>query len=493
MKINKLKSESFKKRGENRSRHNYPSSFIKSMQKDWDEVNQNESSMYFTVHNSYAAQRRSNLSKMFIGDRLIIMAGEYKVRSNDDFYRFRPHTAFAYLTGLGMDLDPGAILVFEPIKIKHKSSKNRFKTHAVTLYIQEMKGRNSDEFFTSSHYGEFWVGKRPSIEDFANATGINTKSLSEFEKNTKKMLLPPNKIRVIGLNDSESDEKLLEACSEMRLIKDKYEISQMREAIRVTKLGFERAIKNLPKAIKSERGERVVAGEFYANAIEFGNGLGYGTISAAGENATTLHWQRNNSKTKEGDLLLLDAGVELDSLYTADITRTIPINGKYTQEQKTIYEIVLKAADAAFKVAKPGNKFRDIHNEAMKVIVEELHKLGILRVEPEVSLSKNGQQHRRWMCHGTSHHLGMDVHDCAYAREHMYLDGVLQEGMIFTIEPGLYFKSDDLLIPEKYRGIGVRIEDNILITKSKAENLSKDIPRNIEHIESWIKVLQKSK
>jgi len=164
------------------------------------------------------------------------------------------------------------------------------------------------------------------------------------------------------------------------------------------------------------------------------------------------------------------------------------VDGEFTDVQRRIYTAVLDAADAAFAVAKPGTRFRDIHAAAMEVIAARLEEWGLLPdgVTAEVSLSPEGQQHRRWMVHGTSHHLGLDVHDCAQARRELYLDGVLEPGMVFTIEPGLYFKADDLAVPEEYRGIGVRIEDDVLVTADGNENLSAALPRRPEDVEAWM-------
>jgi Xaa-Pro aminopeptidase len=229
----------------------------------------------------------------------------------------------------------------------------------------------------------------------------------------------------------------------------------------------------------------VVEGAFFSRARLEGYDLGYETIAASGANACTLHWTRNDGDVKEGDLILVDAGVELDSLYTADVTRTIPVNGKFTPAQKAVYEAVLEAADAAFAIAKPGVKFRDIHNAAMEVIARKVSEFGLIPVSAEEALDPQRQHHRRYMVHGTSHHLGMDVHDCAQARRELYQDGVLEPGMIFTIEPGLYFQKDDLKIPAELRGIGVRIEDDVLVTETGVENLSAALPRTVEGLEAW--------
>jgi Xaa-Pro aminopeptidase len=189
---------------------------------------------------------------------------------------------------------------------------------------------------------------------------------------------------------------------------------------------------------------------------------------------------------KSGDLLLLDAGVEADSLYTADVTRTLPVNGKFTDVQRRIYQAVLDAADAGFAAAQPGAKFRDVHKAAVTVLAERLDEWGLLPVPLAEALAEGGQHHRRWMPHGTSHHLGLDVHDCAQAKRELYLDGVLTEGMVFTIEPGLYFKQEDLAVPEEYRGIGVRIEDDVLMTADGPVSLSAALPREPDEVESWM-------
>ncbi|GHT80704.1 Xaa-Pro aminopeptidase [Actinomycetota bacterium] len=483
-----MAKKSIENRKNARSRSVGTAEFKELMSKNWDKQPALGRGLGadFIPEKHFASLRRAKLSEAFLGDRLIIEAGYPKTRSNDTDYRFRPNTTFIHLTGLGVDFEPGAVLVFDPITIRTKGAKPHH-THICTLYIDPLKGYDSTEFYTSPSRGEFWIGQRPSLADFEEATGIKVKDKAQMKQDLKKPILPPHKTRTIS--QTKTNNKLLEFTSEMRLVKDSYEIDQMRKAIGATKDGFVRVLRNLSHAKTAKRGERIIEGEFFANAIEQGNSLGYETIAAAGEHATTLHWINNNGEVKDGELLLLDAGVELDSLYTADITRTFPINGSFNKWQRDIYQLVLNAADAAFLIAKPGVKFRDIHDKAMEVIAQGLIDLGILKVSLEEALSKKGQQHRRWMCHGTSHHLGIDVHDCAYAREQEYKNGVLKPGMIFTIEPGLYFKSNDLLVPAQYRGIGVRIEDDILITETGAENLSIGIPRAAEHLEAWMKEL----
>ena len=280
--------------------------------------------------------------------------------------------------------------------------------------------------------------------------------------------------------------KFVRDLSELRLVKDPYEVEQLRKAVAATALGFSDVMAELPRIRGHARAERLIDGVFNSRARVEGNTVGYTTIAAAGAHSCILHWTQNDGPALNGDLVLLDAGVEMDSYYTADITRTFPVSGTYTPAQRKVYEAVLEAADAAFAVARPGIRFRDIHDAAMAVIARKTVEWGVVTVSVEQAVEEGNQQHRRYMVHGTSHHLGLDVHDCPQARREMYLDGILEPGMVFTIEPGLYFHPDDLTAPDELRGIGVRIEDNILVTAEGAENLSAAIPRTADDVEAWI-------
>jgi Xaa-Pro aminopeptidase len=283
-----------------------------------------------------------------------------------------------------------------------------------------------------------------------------------------------------------ADAELLRALSEMRLVKDDYEIGQLREAIEITVRGFADIVRSLPEAMAQPKGERVVEMAFDSRARIEGNGVGYDTIAASGDHACTLHWVRNDGAVRDGDLILIDAGVEVGGLYTADVTRTLPVNGTFTDAQREVYEAVLDAADAAIAAVRPGATYKGVHEAAMAVIAARLSGWGLLPGTVEESLGHEGQFHRRWMVHGTSHHLGLDVHDCMQARRERYADATLVAGMVFTIEPGLYFRSDDLLAPPRFRGIGVRIEDDVLVTADGCENLSRLLPRTADEVEAWM-------
>lgn len=187
---------------------------------------------------------------------------------------------------------------------------------------------------------------------------------------------------------------------------------------------------------------------------------------------------------RSGDLLLLDAGVETTTLYTADVTRTLPVNGRYTDLQRKIYDAVYEAQEAGIAAVKPGAAYRDFHDAAQRVLTEKLVEWGLVEGPVERVLELGLQ--RRWTLHGTGHMLGLDVHDCAAARTEHYVNGTLEPGMVLTVEPGLYFQADDLTVPEEYRGIGVRIEDDIVVTDDGNRNLSAGLPRRSDEVEAWM-------
>jgi len=441
-----------------------------------------------------AAARRQRVVDAFPGTRLVIPAGGLKVRSNDTDFRFRPHSAFAWLTGLGSDREPDAVLVIEP-------------DAAATLYFKPRAPRTDPEFYADSRYGEMWVGQRESVEEMAALTGLACAQVSDLDGALVRGL---DTVTVHVVRDADpviteqldaarrsmgvdveaataSDEAFSVWLSEARLIKDAFELAELRQACADTAVGFEAVVADLPEAVRRGRGERWVEGVFGLHARHAGNAVGYDTIAAGGDHANTLHWIRNDGELRPGDLLLMDAGVEAESLYTADITRTLPVSGTFSPAQRKVYTAVLEAQAAGFAAAKPGARFSDVHAAAIAVVAKHLAEWGLLPVTAEESLDKEtGGQHRRWMVHGTSHHLGIDVHDCAQARTENYRDGVLQPGMVITVEPGIYLKATDLLVPEELRGIGVRIEDDIAITEDGCEILSSHLPRDPDEVEAWM-------
>lgn len=440
---------------------------------------------------AFAAARREVVSAAFPGERLVVPAGGFKIRSNDCDYRFRPHSAFVHLTGLGADREPDAVLVLEP--------RPDDDGHDPVLYFKPRAERDDEEFWRNARYGEFWVGVRPSLGEVEIELGLTCRHIDDLADALAKdagtvvtRVVPSvdddvtDLVHTAGGASTDGDSTFAEFLSELRLIKDAYEVEQLELSCRSTAEGFAEVVKALPTAVARGRGERWVEGVFELVARHRGNGVGYDTIAAAGPNACTLHWIRNDGEVRPGELLLLDAGVEADSLYTADVTRTVPVDGRFTPVQRRVYGAVIAAQAAGFAAVKPGNLFSDVHAAASRVIAEKLAELGVLPVTPAESLAPDGGQHRRWMVHGTSHHLGLDVHDCALARQETYHGAVLRPGMVLTVEPGLYFKADDLTVPAELRGIGIRIEDDVLVTEDGYRILSDDVPRDPDMVELWM-------
>lgn len=423
------------------------------------------------------AARREALARAFPSELLIVPTGREKIRANDTTYRFRPGTDFYYLTG---NLEPENVLVLAP---------GADGTHAATLYCEPNPGKTDATFFTDRTKGELWVGPRLGLQQTAQRYGVAAKPLSALAGDVAAAIAhtPYRLLRGLDPRDTavpaqaERDAAFATALSEMRLIKDELEIRELRRAVDATHRGFDDVVRALPTA----RTERTVEGVFNLRAREDGNDTGYTTIAASGPNACTLHWTRNDRTIGENELLLIDAGVEAESLYTADVTRTLPVSGRFTPEQRAVYELVLAAQEAAFERCRPGNDFLDPNRAAMDVLAHGLERLGIL-ASADDALRDENLFYKRYSLHNVSHMLGLDVHDCAAARAEAYKLGALRAGMVLTVEPGLYFQLDDLTVPARFRGIGVRIEDDVLITETGVDVLSAAIPRTADDVEAWV-------
>jgi Xaa-Pro aminopeptidase len=432
---------------------------------------------------TYAFARRQVLSAAYPGIRLVLPAGGYKVRSNDTDYQYRPHSAFAYYSGVqGADSTADAVLVMEPTQ----------GGHLTYLYIHPRSTRDTDAFYRDAKYGELWVGRRYTLDEAKARYQIDTRLVNDLEaflKDGKETLIIRGEDAMVdgAVKKHDREGEFLTFTSEQRLVKDEYEIAEMQKAVDASALGFNDVISVMPAAVATPRGERVLEAAFYGRARVLGNDLGYNTIVGAGAHACVLHWIRNDGDVRPGQLVLVDAGVEVESFYTADITRTLPVTGKFTPAQRSLYMLVYEAQLAGFAAIKPGVKFSEINAACQKVLAEGLAAMGVLTVSAEESLKPEVGLHRRWTLHGVSHHLGIDVHDCAHARKENYLDKELEVGMVLTVEPGLYIQPDDELFAPEYRGIGIRIEDDIVVTEDGCRNLSEDIPRHPDAIEKWMK------
>ncbi len=389
----------------------------------------------------------------------------------------------------GPDAVPDSVLVMEP---------NESGGHDSYLYLHPRSTRETDAFYTDRKYGELWVGRHFTLDEANTVYQIPTRDVDKIEdllRFSKETLLIRGEDALMDklILKNAREAEFVTFTSEQRLVKDEYEVAQLQAAVDATGRGFSDVIAALPAAAEHPRGERIVEGAFFGRARLEGNDIGYTTIAAAGAHACVLHWIRNDGAVRNGELLLLDAGVEMDSYYTADITRTFPVNGKFTPAQRALYMLVYEAQLAGFAAVKPGVPFLEINRAAQRVLAEGLANMGVLTISAEESMKPEVGLHRRWTLHGVSHHLGLDVHDCEHARQDMYREGVLREGMVLTVEPGLYIQPDDELFAPEYRGIGIRIEDDVLVTADGYINLSEYIPRHPDAIEEWMKAVQQAR
>ncbi|HEX8630602.1 MAG TPA: aminopeptidase P family protein [Catenuloplanes sp.] len=458
----------------------FPEKFLQFMRTGWADDPLSVSPRPEVPH---YAKRRAAVSAAFPGETLVIPTGPEKVRANDTAYHFRPGSDFAYLTG---DHDPDGVLVLRP----------NGSGHDAVLYTLGRSSRENDEFFRSRD-GELWVGRRHTLVEKSTELGLQTVAISELGRALADCA--PGRTRVLrGLDrhvdaavrsyDTDTagtrDRELATVISELKLVKDEWEIAQLQDAIDATVRGFQDVARVLP----ADRpvAERLLEGVFGLRARHDGNDVGYGSIVGAGAHATILHWVRNTGTVRPGELLLMDMGVEGRQLYTADVTRTVPVSGRFTALQRQVYDIVYASQQAGMDVIKPGVKFRDVHLTCMRVLAEGLADLGVLPVSVDEAMDKDSTIYRRWSLHGFGHMLGIDVHDCANARKESYRDGELGEGYVLTVEPGLYFQPEDDLVPAELRGIGIRIEDDVLVTAAGAVNLSAELPRRADDVEAWL-------
>ena len=440
----------------------------------------------------YAARRRAALSTHFAGRPIVVPAGNPKVRANDTDYSFRAAGAFTWLTG---ETVADAVLVMAPTAGGHDS----------TLYIREYAQPGEVEYFTSRVHGAVWVGNVPGVPDTEHALGLTTRPLSALAGDLGRFrgdaaaVLTGVDASVDSLLPGGAGDELGRVVDELRLVKDEWELARLRYACDITARGFADVARELPMVLgrKDVRGERWLEGTFWRRARLEGNDVGYGSIVGAGVHGTTLHWWRNNGVIEPGQLLLADMGVETDELYTADVTRTMPVTGEWTPEQLKVYRAVQEAQAAGVAEVKAGADFLAAHRAAMWVLADHLHSWGILPVTAEVSCDPDPDKpgaglHRRYTLHGTSHMLGIDVHDCALAREEHYREGVLAAGHVLTVEPGLYFQVNDRTVPAELRGLAVRIEDDVAVTDGAPVNLAATLPRDPGEITAWMREAQGS-
>lgn len=454
-----------------------------------------------TVPQSVYQKRRDKIFKRLAVDRdiVVLFNAPNRNRSFDNDFLHRTDSSFYYLTGLLNE--PNAVLVMwrnqEKSKVVNQTAVFvRPKDRTMEQWEGPRIGpKGAQKLLKATHSGavadleKFLVeeiskislaGNRPNLR--TNATGFHgvRSRYHEFENFLKRVVEQLRSHSRAGWSPLESISDVTFDIYEDRLIKDKWELAIMRESSRINVEAHLDVLRN----IKSGAGE----GEAAA-IVEYGfkkrgaSGPSYNSICATGANACCLHYDRNNQTMKSGQMFLIDAGCEYQ-MYASDITRTYPVNGKFTKEQKEIYEIVLKAELECIKMSKPGVVYEKIHQKAVDVIVEGLRKLKLLKGTKQAIMKS--ASYRRYFPHGTGHWMGLDVHDPCPYRDSAKKSLRLKPGMVFTVEPGIYFMADDKTVPKKYRGIGVRIEDDILVTKGKPENLTAGLLKTVKDIEEFM-------
>ncbi|MDH2925709.1 Xaa-Pro aminopeptidase [Lonepinella koalarum] len=434
-------------------------------------------------------QRRAKLlAQMEDNSSAVIFSSKEQFRNSHCTYPFRQDSYFWYLTGFN---EPESVLVL--------SKKNQQISTALFL-------RPSDP------ERETWDGRRLGIEKAPQALQIDQAfNISELKQQLPTLLFEAKTVYFLqGLDGRSADDEFMQSLlpdlraiagrkylapqeftplqpilDEMRLFKSENEIRIMQQAGQISALAHIRAMKEA----RANRFEYEIESEMLHEFNRFGaRYASYNSIIGGGENACILHYVENDQPLKDGDLLLIDAGCEF-AMYAGDITRTFPINGKFSPAQREIYEIVLKAQKRALEILVAGNSIQQANDEVVRIKTEGLVRLGILKGDVEELIAN--QAYKEFYMHGLGHWLGLDVHDVgSYSngshnvdRNSKVRDRTLQPGMVLTVEPGLYIssKSD---VPEQYKGIGVRIEDNILITETGNKIFTSAVPKEVDEIEA---------
>lgn len=414
----------------------------------------------------YKNRRNTLVKKLAKNSLTVLFSAKNKARSNDTNYPYRQNSNFYYLTGFKEDNSALVIL-----KNKKKTKTILFVQHKDTVY----------ELWNGKRLGEEEAKKRFLVDDIIVNKDFD-KYIKELSKNRKYFYydfhekLPKAKKLIQSCFNKSRDISLL--IGEMRLIKSKLEIDLIKKAINITKKAHHKVM-SLNKKDKNEH--ELLASIEYSFKNHGAYSDAYTSIVACGDSANTLHYISNDKALIDGELILIDAGCEYD-YYASDITRTIPVNGKFTKAQKDLYNMILEVQCEIIEMIKPGVLRTDLQKEAEILLTKGMINLGVLTGNYKKLIKK--QKHKKYYPHGIGHWMGLDVHD-----ECPYLDAdkkeiPLRKGAILTIEPGIYISKKDKSVPKRFRGIGIRIEDDILVTKKSFNNLSKGIAKTIKEIEA---------
>lgn len=434
-----------------------------------------------TGRNVHAARRAQLMERIGENAAALVVAAPVRSRSNDTSYHYRPNSDLWYLTGFE---EPEAVVLLLPGHPEHP-------------FVMFVRARNRER--------EIWDGWRVGVEGAKEHLGCDAAfPIGELEERLPKLFegrtrliyelgadeaMDRNVIRAVrkvqplgrkGKRAPRVIEDPLLYLHEMRLVKTPGEIAALRRAVEVSALGHVRGIRCTRPGMREFELQAEIEYVFKKHGA---TAPGYESIVGSGPNACILHYVANRGRLRDGDLVLVDAGAEV-GLYTGDITRTWPVSGSFSPEQREIYDLVLRAQREVIRLVRPGLAWHKLHECAVKILAEGLVDLGIL--EGPVDKAIEEKTYRKWYMHGTGHWLGIDVHDVgSYAR-----DGepgrALEPGMVFTVEPGLYFHGDEEGCPDRFRGIGVRIEDDVLVTETGVDVLSQGVPKEPEEIEQLV-------
>ena len=407
----------------------------------------------------------------------IIASARLATRSNDTHYRYRQDSDFYYLTGFD---EPEAIAVVTPSK-----------EQKYTLFVRP---RDPER--------EIWDGRRAGVEGAKAEYGADEAfPISEFEEKIGDYLNGATNLYYrIGNGNADLDETIINQIKrlrtlarkgmrppeaiidtgtiihEMRLFKSPEEIEMMQRAADISAEAHREAMKSARPGMKEYEIEALIEYIFRKSGA---NAPAYTTIVGGGANATVLHYITNNETLRDGDLLLIDAGAEYQG-YAADVTRTFPVNGSFTEAQREIYDLVLEAQLACIDMVRSGSRPQDINKRSIEVLTEGMIRLGLLKGDTKTLIKE--EKYKQFYMHTIGHFLGLDVHDVG--RYHIKDESrQLEPGMVMTVEPGIYIAADTKDIPEKYLGIGVRIEDDVLVTEDGNRILSSKAPKHVEEIE----------
>ncbi|GHE07259.1 aminopeptidase P N-terminal domain-containing protein [Klenkia taihuensis] len=423
-----------------------------------------------------AAAHRARLLAALPGRAVVVPSGHAPVRANDTVYGFRPASAYTWLTG---DQAEGAVLVLRPDGV-------------ATVYLPPSAGPGTLTYVTDRREGALWVGGVPSARTTAQQLQVQVRPRTELAADLAALDRP----RLLGGVEPDlgaGDPELARTVDRLRAVKDDWEVDRLAEACAATARGFADVARELPGLLATggRRGERWLEGTFWRRARLEGNDVGYSSIVAAGAHGTSLHWAPVDGDIRPGELLLADMGVETTSLYTADVTRTFPVDGTWTGVQRRVHGAVHEAHHAGIAEVRAGNPFLAAHLAAQWVLADHLHRWGLIEhtaddaVHPDLDRPGAGA-HRRYTLHSTSHLLGLDVHDCAKLDGAEYLDTVLEPGHCLTVEPGLYFQVNDRTVPAELRGLAVRLEDDLVVTDGAPRVLSDALPTDADGLTAWL-------